>query len=368
MKQIVVDIKGKPSRYPVYIGSGILESIAGLCGQSFAGKKLFIISNPLVFRLYGSAIYRGLKKNFNTGHFLIPDGERYKDFTWIKKSLEAMLSFGMERRDAVIAIGGGVTGDTAGFAAASYMRGIPLVHVPTTLIAQVDSSIGGKVGVNLKEGKNLAGAFYQPEFILADTSCLKTLKNKDIASGMAEVIKYGIIRDKKLYHFILDNRDKIKRLEKASIMQTVYMSALNKAEVVARDEKEANLRMILNFGHTIGHALEAATNYKVFSHGAAVAIGSIYAFIISMEMGICKDASYYREIKELFEFFSLPVRIPAVLPAGIPRDLIYKKLFVDKKISGKKLRMILPVSPGSVRIVDEIDNKMVKKILSDKTI
>ena len=364
MKQIKVDIKAKASSYPVYIGSGILEGISGLCRESFAGQKLFIISNPLVYRLYGKSIHARLKKDFKTGCFLMPDGERYKDLASIKKALTAMLKFGMERKDAVVAIGGGVIGDTAGFAAASYMRGVPLAHIPTTLIAQVDSSIGGKVGVNLKEGKNLAGAFYQPKFILADTNCLKTLMEKDLSSGMAEVIKYGIIRDKKMYDFISDNRDRIKRQDKASIIQTVYMSALNKAQVVARDEKEDNLRMILNFGHTIGHALEAATNYRVFSHGGAVAIGSIYAFIISMKMGICEDKAYYGEVKDLLEFFGLPVRIPG----GISRELIYKKLFVDKKISNKRLRMILPVKPGSVRIVDEIDYETVKKLLSDKSI
>ena len=342
MKTINVELEH--NAYPVYLGHGLLSD-SSLWRKHLTTGKTLIVSNDVVAPLYLDAL-RGALNGIDQEIHIIPDGEPMKTVdTWygIVDSLIAMQA----RRDAnIIALGGGVVGDISGFAAASYMRGIRFLQAPTTLLAQVDASVGGKTGINHKQGKNLVGAFHQPAAVVVDTATLATLSAREFNAGLAEVVKYGAIRDPRFFRWMEDNAAKISDREETSLDHLIYRSIMNKAEIVAEDEKESGVRALLNFGHSFGHALEAETGYSEFLHGEAVAIGMVTASRLSEARGLCEPGTTSR-ISELLTRFGLPVSIPA--QTGMSGLL--SALQLDKKAVATGLRLVLLEAIGQ-SIVD----------------
>src|SRR4030065_1490347 len=260
--------------YDIFIGKNILRNIGGSLKSFGLSPKIAIVSNPTVYPLYGAVVEKSLKKAaFDVLSVSIPDGEEYKDLLCAEHVFNILLKAKLDRSSALVALGGGVIGDITGFAASTYMRGISYIQVPTTLLAQVDSSVGGKTGVNHRLGKNMIGTFWQPRLVWIDAETLKTLPERELLSGIAEAIKYGVIQDKELFDFLEVNRDKILNLNKDALTHIIKRSCEIKAEVVSKDEREAGLRAILNYGHTIGHAIETVTEYKKYLHCEGVGIG-----------------------------------------------------------------------------------------------
>jgi 3-dehydroquinate synthase len=352
-----INVKLKNNPYKIHIGSGILGRAGALLRPLVRGDRVMIVSNKKVFGLYGSAVTLSLRKKFKCSVHLMPDGEKHKTLDTVRGILEACAKAGLDRGSTILALGGGVVGDIAGFAAAIYMRGINLAQVPTTLVAQVDSSIGGKTGVDLKYGKNLAGAFYQPLFVLSDVLTLKTLPEEEFKNGLAEAIKHGIILDAGYFTYFARDRQAILRRETQALLRVVTGSAGIKAEIVAKDEKERGLRVILNYGHTVGHAIEAAGGYKTLKHGQAIVIGMIIAARLAYKMGICTKSAYNEQI-HAFNSFNL------IKPLKNPRiNSIIKRLYNDKKALNGKIRFILTNKIGCVRFIESIEIKRIKEEL-----
>ncbi len=304
-------------------------------------------------------LFRSLREyNIVPEILLIPDGEEYKDFLWTYYIHGELLKAKFDRNSLLVAFGGGVVGDITGFVASTYMRGIKYIQVPTSLLAQVDSSVGGKTGVNHPLGKNMIGTFYQPSLVLIDVDTLRTLPQREFYAGMAEIIKYGIIADRALFDYLRANREGIISLGD-SIIHIIERSCEIKVGVVSKDEKEAGLRAILNFGHTVGHALETVTGYKRFLHGEAVAIGMCAATDIAVKLGIYQkdDAIILKNLVEMYK-----------LPSNIAEDVnvsdIISAMEIDKKAKAGKLRFILPVSIGQVKMEENIDRELIKEVLA----
>jgi len=286
-----------------------------------------------------------------------PRGEANKNLDTISKLASTLAQRGFDRQDGLLALGGGVTGDITGFLAASYMRGLPFVQVPTTLLAQVDSSVGGKTGVDIPEGKNLVGAFYQPRCVYIDSQVLSTLPESELLNGLAEVIKYGVIYDRTFFEFLENRRQDILALELPVLEEVIATCCAIKADVVEKDERETDLRRILNYGHTIGHAIEAASGYSL-AHGSAVAIGMVAAAELAVLKGILPADEKLR-IEKLISDFGLPVKIPGELD----RQEITDYLKIDKKTVGGRVFFVLPTTIGKVIITDEVDEKHITKVL-----
>lgn len=345
--------------YLIYIGSGILGQIGQRLKENGFTGSLVIITNPIVKGLYGDTLEQELtKEGFRVTILQVPDGEEQKSLEVAGRLYTGLTNSFTERTTPVLALGGGVIGDLAGFVAATYLRGVPLIQIPTTLLAQVDSSIGGKVAVDHGQLKNRIGAFYQPRLVIADITTLKTLDTKTLSDGLAEVIKYGVIRDKGLLTYIEDNLDKIRALDDGALEAIVFRSAKIKAEIVERDEKDLGLRAILNYGHTVGHAIESASDFKV-EHGTAVAIGMLAAAKISNQMGIL-DQNELLRLNRLIERTGLPTKMPDLKVEEIIQSITH-----DKKVLRDKVRFILPKSLGSVFITDEVSLSLVEQILVD---
>jgi|YelNatPaOPRAMG01_1025707.scaffolds.fasta_scaffold02936_6 3-dehydroquinate synthase len=353
-----IKVKLKQNSYNIHIGAGILKNTGKLIKPLIKSKKILIISNKKVFKLYGQILIKSLKKYFDCYVFLMGDGEEYKNIYTVLKILDKCVKIKLDRSCAIIGLGGGVVGDVAGFAAAAYMRGINLVHIPTSLVAQADSSIGGKTGVDLKSGKNLMGFFYQPKSVIVDIDVLKTLSDLEFKNGLTEVIKYGIIMDAQFFYFLKNNVNKIKNMEKSTIFYLVKKSIQNKVKIVEKDEKETSgLRAILNYGHTIGHAIESAGSYKLYKHGQAVAIGILIAAYLAYKMNLCsKDV--FDEQKQILKSFNLikPLR-------KIKISDILRKIKIDKKIVNDKIRFILTKKIGCVSFIQNINLNVIKKAL-----
>ncbi|MDX2097073.1 MAG: 3-dehydroquinate synthase [Leptolyngbyaceae cyanobacterium bins.59] len=342
-------------------------SIAPLAqlGQQLAdlklGQTVLLVSNPMVFRHYGQQAIESLEQaGFKVVTCLLPAGERYKTLNSIQKVYDQALAQRLERSSTMIALGGGVIGDMTGFAAATWLRGISFVQVPTTLLAMVDAAIGGKTGVNHPNGKNLIGAFHQPRLVLIDSATLQTLPPREFRAGMAEVIKYGIIWDAQLF----ERLEQAKRLDQqryvdADLMQEILLrSCQAKAHVVSKDEKEAGLRAILNYGHTIGHAVESLTGYKTVNHGEAVAIGMVAAGDLAVELGLWDRESADRQLI-LIQKAGLPTKIPANLESGA----IVEALQSDKKVKGGKVRFVLPTQIGAAIVTDQPTPELVQRVV-----
>jgi 3-dehydroquinate synthase len=348
MKTLNVTLKNH--RYPIFAGAGTLaKSGALLAGQGFKGAPI-VISNSTVMRLHGKTLFASLEKEFGkTPVVKIGDGERFKDHESLFRIYEEMFRLRAGRSSWILAFGGGVVGDIAGFAAATFMRGIPYAMIPTTLLSQVDSSIGGKTAVNIPQGKNLIGAFHQPSAVLADMEVLKTLPARELASGLYEVIKYGAIASKTLIGYIEKRLPEILKCGVRELEYIILASAQIKADVVALDEKETGPRAILNYGHTVGHAIEAATHYRKFKHGEAVAWGMIAALRYGREVGLLKE----KEADRLIGLIHSVGKLPPV--KGVPFDDIWNAMMLDKKFQRWGIRMILLNAPGRAAIYNGIE-------------
>ncbi len=356
MEKIRVEL-GERS-YNIIIGNGMLKDIGKTLERFEFSKKAALISNPTVYNLYGKTVSESLKDSgYDLTEALIPDGEEYKSLAFTEKIYEALLKAKIDRKSALIALGGGVIGDITGFAASTYMRGIDFIQAPTTLLAQVDSSVGGKTGVNHPLGKNMIGAFWQPRLVWIDTATLETLPRREFLSGLGEVIKYGVIWDNDFFSYLETNRDKLLRLDIAALTYIIRRSCEIKAEVVSKDERESGLRAILNYGHTIGHAIETVTGYRKYLHGEAVAIGMYMEAKLSQQIGLIDNKEVLR-IKALIASYGLPSEMPGEIKAN---DLI-EVMRIDKKTIGGKMHFVLPEKAGSVRIHGGITAEDIKRL------
>jgi 3-dehydroquinate synthase len=328
--------------YSIFIGAGILSSAGDLLQQAGIKGKIAIVTNPTVAQLCLDTVHDALESSgFQVTPVLIPDGEEYKSLETLSTIFDRLVSERFERQSCVVALGGGVIGDLAGFAASSYLRGTPFVQIPTTLLAQVDSSVGGKTGVNHKQGKNLIGAFYQPRAVIIDVEVLSSLPRRELLAGMAEVIKYGIIEDAILFTQLEEKVDRLLALDRRLLSQVIATSCTIKARVIEEDERENDKRAILNFGHTVGHALEAATKYQRFLHGEAVAIGMAKAGAISYQQGFCDSVTLGRIIK-LIRMAGLPTEIPD----GVSTRSLIQGMELDKKSADGKIQFIMCTGIG----------------------
>ncbi len=332
--------------YDILAGAGLLEQAGRLLQERGLAGKALVVTNTTVAPLYLEPLKRA---GFETATLILPDGEEYKTLAYVEKVYDAAVRERLERNSVMVALGGGVIGDLTGFAASSYLRGIHFVQVPTTLLAQVDSSVGGKVGVNHREGKNLIGAFYQPALVITDLLTLKTLAEREFRAGLAEVIKHALIMDTGLYHLLTSRIQEVKDRDPAVLDEVVLQACAVKLRIVEKDEREQGLRAILNYGHTIGHALEAESGYGVFRHGEAVAIGMAGAALLSEALGYC-PAGIYGETVAILERYGLPVTIPREYP---PAEALYRRMLLDKKVRQKKVRFVLPRGIGEVLITEE---------------
>jgi 3-dehydroquinate synthase len=321
------------SRYTIAIGSGLLTN-RELLDTQIRGRDLLIVSNTTVAKLYLAKLTQGLGGR-RVAECILPDGEQHKTLQTAGWVFDALVGSKMNRDATVLALGGGVVGDIAGFAAASYQRGIGYVQIPTTLLAQVDSSVGGKTGVNHSGGKNLIGAFYQPLCVIADTDTLATLPDRELRAGLAEVIKYGCVWDPLLFDWVDRNMAKLLARDVDSLTYAIARSCEIKAIVVAKDEREHNLRAILNFGHTFGHAIEAATAYETYLHGEAVGLGMLIAANLSQRLGLI-DGALRDRVREILGKAGLPTEAPRVGAAKV-QELIQ----MDKKVLAGTLRLVL---------------------------
>jgi len=331
--------------YSIIIGSGVLAAVGaqvrGLCGPG----RVAVVTNPTVGKLYLSRVSDSLRSaGCEVVTVEIPDGEEHKNLASLGSIYDRLLAAGFERRSPVVALGGGVVGDVTGFAAATLLRGVPFVQVPTTLLAQVDSSVGGKTGINHATGKNLIGAFYQPQLVLADLETLKTLPRRQFLSGLAEVIKYGLILDAGFFALLEQQLDRVLALDMDLLRQLVRRSCELKALVVRRDERESDYRAILNFGHTLGHAVENLTEYKRFSHGEAVSIGMAFAAAFSAVRGYCGREVMQRTIT-LLQRAGLPVDLPPELLG----ERLARAVAGDKKAASGKVKFVCLAGLGATR-------------------
>ena len=343
--------------YEIYVGSGLLAQTGHWLKESGFSGKLVIITDPTVKGLYGEALNQSLDKDgFNVTTLLVPEGEEQKSLETAGRLYHELTDCYAERTTPILALGGGVIGDLTGFVAATYQRGVPLIQIPTTLLAQVDSSIGGKVAVDHGQLKNKIGAFYQPRLVIADTDTLRTLPANELANGLAEVIKSAAIRNKEFFAFLEKNLDRIKSLDEKALEEIVFQSVKIKTEIVEKDERDLGLRSILNYGHTIGHAIESVSDFKV-EHGKAIAIGMLAAARISNQMGIL-DKNELIRLKGVVEKADLPTEMP-----NLEVEKITQAMKHDKKVRQDKVRFVLLKSIGSVFITDEVSPSLVEGVL-----
>jgi len=346
--------------YDIEIGTRLDNAGEQIKGLGL-GQKIALVINPTVKELYGKRVLDTLKaQGFMVMSIVIPDGEQHKNLDWANAIYTALLTNAFDRKSALVAVGGGVIGDLTGFAAATFMRGVPFIQIPTTLLAMVDSSVGGKTGVNHPMGKNMIGAFYQPKKVLMDLSVLTTLPKEEFLSGMAEVIKYGVIWDGPFFEYLDANRDKILALDPDALSHIIRRSCEIKAEVVSRDEREGGLRAVLNFGHTVGHAIEKAEHYTM-RHGYAVAIGMVYASRLAHRTGLC-DASVPERVEALIRSYGLPVGLSALGRRPTVIELM-DTMRIDKKAEGGKVKFVLPKKIGEVVITKDWDEGVLRSIL-----
>jgi len=344
--------------YPIHIGRGLVSN-ADLILPHLKRKHVAIVTNTTVAPLYLEQLSASLQAaGVSVISIILPDGEAYKNSETLNLIYDALLQNRCERSTTLIALGGGVIGDLTGYAAATYLRGVPFIQIPTTLLSQVDSSVGGKTGVNHPLGKNMIGAFYQPQLVLADIDTLQTLPSREFSAGMAEVIKYGLIRDPDFFDWLEMHIDQLMALDESSITEAIYRSCQNKADVVARDEHETGERALLNLGHTFGHAIENAMGYGVWLHGEAVAAGTMMAADLSERMGWLKPEDVKR-IYALLTAANLPLEAPKL---GVEKYLDLMQL--DKKVADGKIRLVLQQGIGKSVITSDYDEKKLKETLS----
>ncbi len=334
-----VHVKLPSHQYPIHIGAGLLGDAASWSGALPSGDVL-LVSNTAVAPLYAKRVIDALAPR-RVIEVDLADGESHKTLDTVARVLDVLVANRFARDAVIIALGGGVVGDTAGFVAACYQRGIAFVQAPTTLLAQVDSSVGGKTGVNHPGGKNLIGAFHQPVAVIADTTTLKTLPPRELSAGLAEVIKYGVIRDAAFFAWLEQNMAALRQLDTAALAHAIRRSCEIKAEIVARDEREQGERALLNLGHTFGHAIEAATGYRRWLHGEAVGAGMLLAIDMAVRMGRCSTDDAQR-LRSLVERAGLPTSIP-----DVTADAMRSYMRIDKKVAAGRVRLVLPRGIGA---------------------
>lgn len=347
--------------YPIHIGSGLLTSVADtVLGRLPSATSVALLTHPHLERRYAAPVLEGFqRRGLRAETITLPAGESRKNLAAVARLYEKMVAARLDRKSVLVTLGGGVLGDMGGFAAATYLRGIPFVQVPTTLLAQVDASVGGKTGVDLPSGKNLVGAFHQPAAVIVDLDTLRTLPPRELRSGLAEVIKYGIIRDRRFFDFIETNVPSILALKPEPLAAAIRRSCEIKAEVVSADETEQALRAILNFGHTVGHALEAATEYRRYKHGEAIAIGMVSACLIGEETGVTPP-----DVTERVASALAAAGLPRAFPDDVEFGAIREAVLRDKKTLGGRVRFVLASAIGCVEIGQDVPFEVVEKALS----
>ena len=349
--------------YDIVAGSGLLADAGDLMQRVLRQKRVVVVTDAHVAKLHLKTLAAGLAKAGIASEILIlPPGEGTKDFAHFEKLCEDILALGIERSTALVALGGGVIGDLAGFAAASLLRGLDYVQVPTTLLAQVDSSVGGKTAIDVKAGKNLVGAFYQPVLVIADIDTLATLPPRELLAGYAEVVKYGLIRDRAFFDWLEQNGAALVKGDAELRRQAVLKSCRDKAEIVAADEREAGERALLNFGHTFGHALEAEAGFgQALLHGEAVALGMLMAFDLSARLGLCPKESA-RRVRQHFEQVGLKTELGL-----IDADSLLARMRRDKKVKDGRISLILAHDIGQAFISREVTDAALREFLSQQT-
>ena len=356
MKQVEVKIKSTiDSSYPILIGENLIKTPFEYIKRYTKANKFLIVTNETIFPLYGEHF-----KSEISEFIILPDGEIYKNMETLNKIIDKALDIKLERKDAIIALGGGVIGDMAGFAAAIYQRGIDFIQVPTTLLAQVDSSVGGKVAVNHKLGKNMIGNFYQPKLVLADISTLNTLDDRQFKTGLSEVLKYAFIekscnldKDHNLIDFLKRNKDEIYNKNPQILQELVKICCELKSCVVNQDEKEKGLRAILNFGHTYAHAIENLTNYEKYTHGEAVSIGMKLIFDLALKTNSITE-EYHNKTITLLKQYNLLIN----LEDKFNKDIFYETMQTDKKVADKKVNFVMPIDERKVVLKNNIDKNI----------
>jgi 3-dehydroquinate synthase len=343
--------------YPVYIGRDLLSDPA-LLAQHVSGSQVVIVSNEVVAPLYVDRVRAGLGKRQLITEVVLPDGEQYKSMDTLSMVFDRVMADKHSRNTTFVAVGGGVVGDVTGFAAACYQRGVNFIQVPTTLLAQVDSSVGGKTGVNHPLGKNMIGAFYQPRAVLIDIDTLQTLPARELSAGLAEVVKYGLISDEPFYRWLQEHMPRLLAREEAALAEAIERSCANKAAVVAADEREGGLRAILNLGHTFGHAIETGQGYGAWLHGEAVASGMLLAAELSARRGWIAP-SEVDDFRELLLGMHLPVHIPNDMSA----DTFLALMAHDKKAVDGRLRLVLLKAVGEACVVDDASERELRALL-----
>ncbi len=355
--QLEVDLDDRS--YPIYIGTGLIGQ-ADLIGPHIHGQSAMIVTNSTVAPLYLDAVRQALdSRQIRHDQIILDDGEQYKTMASIETIIDLLLTNRHDRRTTVIALGGGVIGDVAGFAASIYQRGVNFIQIPTTLLSQVDSSVGGKTGVNHPLGKNMIGAFYQPQCVIADIDTFNTLPARELSAGLAEVIKYGLIHDVEFFDWLEINIDGLSNLDQELLAQAVLVSCQNKARVVELDERESGLRATLNLGHTFGHAIETVMGYGNWLHGEAVAVGMVMAIDLSIREGLLDEGVRQRAVA-LLQRAGLPV-IP---PAEITVEQYLEAMAIDKKNVDGRIKLVLLNALGDAFITDEYNHDKLLQTLT----
>jgi 3-dehydroquinate synthase len=354
MKKLLVQLDDRS--YPIYIGSELLNR-AELFSKHIKSRQVLVVTNDTIAPLYLDAVLKNLR-DYTVETVVLPDGEQYKTLDFVTNIFDKLLAGKFSRNATLIALGGGVIGDMGGFAAACYQRGIPFLQIPTTLLAQVDSSVGGKTGVNHALGKNMIGAFYQPQCVIADADVLDTLDDRQLSAGLAEVIKYGLIRDLEFFIWLENNIDALLARDKQALAFAIERSCINKAEVVAEDETEAGIRATLNLGHTFGHAIETGVGYGQYLHGEAIAIGTCQAADLSRRLGWLNDEEVAR-ITMLFKRARLPVKPPEEIDA----EQFFELMAVDKKNVDGQIRLVLLKKIGEATLPVNVNQELLEATL-----
>ena len=350
-----LDVSLAERSYPIYIDRGLLGQ--DLIRGHVRGNQVMVVTNETIAPLYLEAVTRNLT-DLQCDTLILPDGEQHKTLATLERIFDALMASRHSRTTTLVALGGGVIGDMVGFAAACYQRGVDFIQVPTTLLAQVDSSVGGKTAVNHPRGKNMIGAFHQPRAVVIDTAVLDTLPEREFAAGMAEVIKYGLIRDPDFFQWLLDNQAALVARETAPVAEAILRSCRNKAEVVAADETEQGNRALLNLGHTFGHAMETFTGYRDWLHGEAVAAGMVMAARMSLELGWLNQADLDRVGDSLAAW-----KLPVTAPAGMARADFSDLMALDKKVQNGRLRLVLLNQIGDALVTGEYDTNALTRTL-----
>ena len=356
MKKLNLNLGEKS--YPIYIGENLLSQ-ADYLTKHITGNQVMIVSNTTVAPLYIDKV-KSLLTDFEVSEVVLPDGEQYKNLDTVNQIFTNLLENRFDRSSTLIALGGGVVGDMTGYAAACYQRGVNFIQIPTTLLSQVDSSVGGKTGVNHPLGKNMIGAFYQPKAVIIDVDTLDTLPNREFSAGMAEVIKYGLLGNENFLSFIEKNINSLMNKEKSSVIDAIYQSCKDKANIVAEDELEAGKRALLNLGHTFGHAIENSMGYGNYLHGEAIAIGMHMAAVMSEKEGFI-DQSQVSRVKSILENCELPTR----LTGKINFSDFSKSMSVDKKVLKGKIRLVLLKPIGAAFISDDYHKEFLDQTIKE---